>query len=66
VSTFYCTVKEYEEDGAVILHTQDGEVMNIFLEDYEWKQVYKCTDCNEYGSFALSCDACGKSRPGGT
>jgi hypothetical protein len=30
VSTFYCAVKGYEEDGAVILHTQDGEVMNIF------------------------------------
>ena len=26
---FYCSVDEYEDDGAVILHTQDGERMNI-------------------------------------
>jgi hypothetical protein len=63
VSTFYCTVQEYEADGAVFLHTQDGEVMNIFLEDVTWKHIYKCTECNEYGSFDLSCDPCGSSRP---
>ena len=64
VCTFYCTVQEYEADGAVFLHTQDGEVMNIFLEDVTWKHIYKCTECNEYGSFDLSCDACGSLRPG--
>jgi hypothetical protein len=65
VFTFYCTVQEYEDDGAVFLLTQDGKVMNIFLEDATWKQIYKCTECNEYGSFALSCDAFGSLRPGG-
>jgi hypothetical protein len=60
--TFYCKVQEYEPDGAVILKTQDGESMNVFLEDYVWKPIYKCTQCQEYGDFELSCDACGASR----
>ena len=61
--TFYCTVQEYEADGAVILKTQDGESMNVFLEDYVWKPIYKCTQsCQEYGDFELSCDACGALR----
>ena len=60
--TFYCTVQEYEADGAVILKTQDGESMNVFLEDYIWKTIYKCPECQEYGDFKLSCDACGALR----
>jgi hypothetical protein len=60
--TFYCKVQEYEPDGAVILKTQDGESMNVFLEDYVWKPIYKCTQCQEYGDFELSCDACGALR----
>jgi hypothetical protein len=63
VSTFYCTIQSYEDDGAVFLLTQDGEVMNIFLEDVTWQKIFKCTECNEYGHFALSCDACGTMRP---
>ena len=62
VETFYCTVQEYEADGAVILVTQDGEKMNVFLEDFFWKTIYKCTECEEYGDFKLSCDACGALR----
>ena len=62
VETFYCTVQEYEDDGAVILVTQDGEKMNVFLEDFFWKTIYKCTECEEYGDFKLSCDACGALR----
>ena len=38
VETFYCTVQEYEDDGAVILVTQDGETMNVILEDFFGKQ----------------------------
>ncbi len=60
--TFYCTVQEYEADGAVILKTQDGETMNVFLEDYFWKTIYKCSECQEHGDFKLSCDACGALR----
>jgi hypothetical protein len=62
--TFYCKVQEYEPDGAVILKTQDGETMNVFLEDYVWKPIYKCTQgqCEEYGDFELSCDVCGALR----
>jgi hypothetical protein len=48
--TFFCTVKEYEADGAVILTTQkDGEPMNIFSDDYFWKRVYQCVQCLHYG-----------------
>jgi hypothetical protein len=32
------TITEYE----------DG-IMNIFLEDYEWKQVRKCGECDDSG-----------------
>jgi hypothetical protein len=32
-----CTITEYEDDGAMVPRNQDGQVMNIFLEDYEWK-----------------------------
>ncbi len=34
----------------------------MFLEDYVWKPIYKCTQCEEYGDFELSCDACGALR----
>ena len=60
--TFFCTVKEYEADGAVILTTQDGETMNIFLDDYFWKRVYHCVQCLHYGVTKLKCDACGLER----
>jgi hypothetical protein len=61
--TFFCTVKEYEADGAVILTTQDGEPMNIFLDDYVWKRVYQCcVQCLHYGETKLQCDACGLER----
>jgi hypothetical protein len=60
--TFFCTVKEYKADGAVILTTQDGETMNIFLDDYFWKRVYECVQCLHYGVTKLKCDACGLER----
>ena len=60
--TFFCTVKEYEGDGAVILTTQDGEPMNICLDDYVWKRVYQCVQCLHYGETKLQCDACGLER----
>ena len=62
---FYCRVQEYEGDGAVVLLTQDGEEMNIFLEDFVWKTVFKCDECQEYGYRKLTCDACGVLRPQG-
>ena len=65
MSTFYCTVQSYEDDGAVFLLTQDGEVMNIFLEDVKWQKIFRCSECKEYGQFALSCDACGALRTEG-
>jgi hypothetical protein len=60
--TFFCTVQEYESDGAVFLLTQDGESMNIFLDDYTWKRVYQCVECQHYGEDTLKCDACGLER----
>jgi len=62
---FYCSIGSYEEDGAVVMLTQDGEEMNIFLEDFVWKTVYKCDECQEYGYKRMSCDACGVMRPQG-
>ena len=41
-----CTITEYEDEGAMMSRNQDGQVMNIFLEDYEWKQVWKCGECD--------------------
>jgi hypothetical protein len=52
----------YEDDGAVFLTTQDGETMNIFLDDYFWKIVYQCIECKHYGVNKVDCDACGLSR----
>ena len=60
---FYCKVQEFEDDGAVILYTQDGEFMNIYLEDFPWSQVYKCDECGHYGYRHLSCDKCKVLRP---
>jgi len=62
---FYCTVDEYEEDGAVILHTHENERMNISLEDFPWKVVYKCDECGKYGYKPLACDECKVLRPRG-
>jgi hypothetical protein len=40
------TITECGDDGAMMSRNQDGQVMNIFLEDYEWKQkVRKCGEC---------------------
>jgi hypothetical protein len=62
IETFFCTVMSYEDDGAVFLTTQDGETMNIFLDDYFWKRVYLCVECKHYGVNEVDCDACGLSR----
>ena len=32
---FYCELTGHEEDGEVFLRTQAGEMMNVFLEDYQ-------------------------------
>ena len=52
----------YEDDGAVFLTTQDGETMNIFLDDYFWKRVYQYIECKHYGVNKVDCDACGLTR----
>ena len=44
---------------------QDGQVMNIFLEDYEWEQVWKCGECDDFGGQKDSCEHCGVLRPAG-
>jgi hypothetical protein len=62
IETFFCTVMSYEDDGAVFLTTQDGETMNIFLDDYFWKRVYQCIECKHYGVNKVDCDACGLTR----
>jgi hypothetical protein len=62
IETFFCTVMSYEDDGAVFLTTQDGETMNICLDDYVWKRVYQCIECKHYGKNKLDCDACGLTR----
>ena len=62
-----CTITEYEDDGAMMPRNQDGQAMNIFLEGYshEWKQVWKCGECDEFGGRKGSCGHCGMLRPGG-
>lgn len=62
IETCFGTVMSYEDDGAVFLTTQDGETMNIFLDDYFWKRVYQCIECKHYGVNKVDCDACGLSR----
>ena len=62
---FYCKVDAFEEDGAAMLYTQDGELMNIYLEDYPWKPVYKCSECDEYGYRQRACEKCRVLRPQG-
>jgi hypothetical protein len=44
---------------------QDGQVMNIFLEGHEWKQVRKCGECDDLGGRKDSCGHCGMLRPAG-
>ena len=60
-----CTITEYEDDGAMMSRNQDGQVMNIFLEDYEWEQVWKCGECDDFGGQKDSCEHCGVLRPAG-
>jgi hypothetical protein len=35
VGIHVCIITEHEDDGAMMSQNQDGEVVNIFLEDYE-------------------------------
>ena len=65
VGIHVCTITEYEDDGAMMSRNQDGEVMNIFLEDYEWRQVWKCRECDDFGGRKRSCEHCGVLRPAG-
>jgi hypothetical protein len=60
-----CTITEYEDDGAMMSRNQDGQVMNIFLEDFEWKQVWKCGERDEFGGRKGSCEYFGMLRPEG-
>jgi hypothetical protein len=60
-----CTITEYEDDRAMMSRNQDGQVMNIFLEDYEWKQVWKCGERDEIGGRKDSCEHRGMLRPDG-
>jgi hypothetical protein len=49
------TITECEDDGAMMPRNQDGQMMKIFLEDYEWKQVWKCGECDDFGGQKGSC-----------
>ena len=60
-----CIIAEYEDDGDMMSRNQDSQVMNIFLEDYEWKQVRKCGECGDFGGRKGSCGHCGVLRPAG-
>ena len=65
---FYCSVDEHEDDGAVIIHAQDGERVNIFLDDdmVSWRRVWKCGDCSKHGyKEVLSCAHCKVLGPRG-
>jgi hypothetical protein len=37
-----CTVDSFGADGAAMMATQAGEIMNVFLKEYRWKLTY-CT-----------------------
>ena len=65
VDLFYCTVDSFEADGAAMMTTQAGEIMNVFLKDYRWKFTYKCHECDHVGYSKLSCDKCEVLRPVG-
>jgi hypothetical protein len=61
-----CTITEYEDDGAMVSRNQDGQVMNISLEDSKWKQVWKCGERDEFGGGGGgSGEHCGVLRPDG-
>ena len=62
---FYCTIEQYDDDGSAIMKTQDGEDMNVFLEDHPWKSAHNCDECQEYGHNRVTCDGCGAMRPQG-
>ena len=62
---FYCEVTAHDDDGSVHLRTQDGEMMNIFMEDWPWKYAYKCHECDEWGTQKLLCEHCDVTRPAG-
>ena len=62
---FYCEVTAHDDDGAVHLRTQDGEMMNIFMEDWPWKYAYKCHECDDWVTQKLLCDHCDVTRPAG-
>jgi hypothetical protein len=59
------TITEYEDDGAMVSRNQDDQVMNIFLKDYGWNQVWKCGVCDDFGGQKGSCEHCGVLRPAG-
>jgi hypothetical protein len=54
----YCTVDSFEADGAGMMTTQAGEIMNVFLKNYRWKFTYKCHECDHVGSSKLPCGEC--------
>ena len=58
-------VDSFEADGAAMMTTQAGEIMNVFLKDYRWKFTYKCHECDHVGYSKLSCDECEVLRPVG-
>ena len=60
-----CKVVEYEDDGAVFLLTEAGDDINIFLEDFEWRRVYKCRECGEFDACSLRCTKCNTLRAAG-
>jgi hypothetical protein len=60
-----CAITEHEDDGAMMSRNQDGQAMNIFLGDCEWKQVRKCGECGDLGGQKGSSGHCGVLRPAG-
>jgi len=65
VDLFHCTVDSFEADGAAMMTTQAGEIMNVFLKDYRLKFTCKCHERDHVGYSKLSCDECEVLRPVG-
>jgi hypothetical protein len=65
VGVFYCTADSFGADGAAMMTTQAGEIMNAFLKGHRWKFTHKCHERDHIGCSKLPCDEREVPRPAG-
>jgi hypothetical protein len=54
VDLSYCTVDSFGADGAAMMTTHAGEIMNVVLKEYFWKFTYRCHECGHVGYSATA------------